>query len=228
MTNRYAIVVGLCLTLAVLGTAYAQSPGGSHAFGKSLTEWMTLDNSWRLGGEQSNPEGKMVFLPDISSEAADGGEWVYDEDSNTWTYAAEIDVALEPGQKFAMPLIYFYGEVYEDGTEDDPDDYDVEALLAAYDIQVSLDGDLILDTTDEDIGDSFYGPAYFDETIEFDEPNPYSGGIGATWVAGYGFVHQPLSTGEHTLVWYLYATGEDIGEDYDLVNMLTLNIEVDR
>lgn len=230
--KRFAIVVAVVLSLAVLGTAYAQSPGGSKAFGKTLSEWMKLDNLWRIGGEQDNPEGKMVFLPDITSPLANDGEWVNDADQNLWTYVAEIDVTLEPGQKFSIPLLYFFGEVYEDETEDDPDDFDLEALLTQFDVKVWLDDELIMDNTDEDIDDYFYGPVYFDEPVEYDEPvyreevDKYATAI--IWAAGHGFVHPPLSKGEHTLVWYLYYPDEDSGFGYNLANELILNIVVEK
>ncbi len=226
--RRSAIVWIVCLSVLALGTAYAQSPGGSKAFGKALCEWMLLDNAWRLGGDQDNPEGKMVFLPDINSPEAGDGEWTYDEDLNQWSYAAEIDICLEPGQKFSMPLIFFYGEAYDDGTEDDPDDFDLVALLAPFEIQVYLDGELILDTLDEDIADYFYGPEYFDEEITDDSAFSSPATTAIIWTSGYGFVHPPLSRGEHTLVWKLFAADEDTGYGYELYNELTQNITVGK
>ena len=213
------IAVAAGVGLLALGTAFAQVSGGSHAFGKTLAEWMVLDVTWRLGGDQLNPEGKMVFLPDIND--VEEGEWVENEDTGLWDFSGELDVTLRPDQKFSMSLIYYYGEQYEDGTEDAPEDFDIEGALAAFDIQVWLDGDLIVDSAAAGYSDYYYGPEYFDEMIEYDELSQF-GGVGAIWVAGYGFVHQPLSRGEHTLVWYLVA------EDYGVTNELTLNITVDK
>jgi hypothetical protein len=164
-------------------------------------------------------------LPDITSPEANDGEWSYDEGSNTWTYAAAIDVTLEPGQKFAMPLIFFYGEAYEDGSEDDPDAFDWEALFAPYQIGVWLDGLQIIDSADDDYDDYWYDAQYFDEVIEYDETTQ-TGAIGITFVTGYGFVHHPLSKGDHQLVWNLYVADADTGFGYNLANQLTLNIEV--
>ena len=69
-------------------------------------------------------------------------------------------------------------------------------------MQLGLDGKVIFDSDDDDLREFFFDAQFFDEPIEYPEPSPHGpdpNADAAIWVKGAGFVHPPLSAGEHTL-----------------------------
>lgn len=215
------ICLSVVLCLLGFGAVLAQSPGHSKAFGKTLGEWMVLYQTWALGGDQEDHEKDMVFLPNVATTPAEDGYWEYDSDREVWVYYAETSTTLDVGEKFATPLWGYYGEAFEDDSEDDPDDEGVLAVLNSALMEVWLDDELIISSEDEDFADHWYGPEYFDDPIVYEE-TAYNGAVSAIWIIGYGFVHPPLSKGDHTLVAHLLS--EDLGYEH----WLTLNIEVKK
>ncbi|HVK08340.1 MAG TPA: hypothetical protein VM597_06135 [Gemmataceae bacterium] len=187
------VAAGLLLAaLVVAGPAHAGPPGSSNAYGKSLTEWMTLYMTWALGGDQEGQVGKVMFMP------LPAGEPVDPEAAGTLddplTLRGEIDVTLKPGTAFAMPVAVWIGEYYEVG--EDP--YLPDSVFLDSDVLVRMDGKTIIDSDRDDLRKFYVPPTDFDPAIPYAEPTGY-GALGATFFQGIGFVHRPLSKGEHTM-----------------------------
>ena len=200
------------LLLTLLGFGWSQvasaggpMPPGSHAFGRSLSGWMSSYWASLLSGErQPGSVGKVVFMP-------------LPEDFN-----GERDVTLRPGEKFVMPMLAFNGDLYEDGTEDDPDGFPATIFTGA-DVMLMMDGKVVLDSEFEDLNDYFF-EIFYAEPIVFPEPIPRPDGrvaVAAPWVKGIGFAYPPLSRGEHTMELLVYVP------DFDFGFLNTWNITVD-
>jgi hypothetical protein len=187
--RHFAVI--LCVCLAFVPFAVAQNPGHSHAYGKSLGEWMELYWTWFLGGDQEARVGSVVFLP----IPMDGEE----------------DVTLKVGEKFVLPMLVIVGETYTEASgspDDNPADYPLE-LFTAFTVKITLDGKPIIDSDVEDIADYYFEPQWFDEPVEYLEPAD-SGAVAAIWVTGLGFVHPPLSKGAHVLNLLIEYDGQGV------------------
>ena len=71
-----ALAAALVTAPRSLTTARGQTPPpDSNAFGKTLTEWMQLAETWLIGGGQDHV-GKVTFLPLPNGDYA-GGSFIY-------------------------------------------------------------------------------------------------------------------------------------------------------
>lgn len=184
----------LMVGLLVLPTTTARAgdraaPPNSHAFGKSLTEWMNLYWQWLIGGGPDHV-GRVTFLPQPNGDHV-SGDFSYDDPG---VLVGEAEVHLRPGTKFVLPVITWVGESYLSELHI-PDDVPLDASVFTF-AEVSLDGKRLIDASNMD--DFYYGPTYFDTPIAYDEPTGY-GANAAIFAQGIGFVHGPLSPGKHTL-----------------------------
>ena len=194
MKRVIAIVLGIALIVPAFSTAAGPSPPHSKAFGKSLSEWMVLYQTWALGGDQANHVGRVQFLPIPQGEPVMGTGTLDDP----LVLAGELDVTLSPGTPFVLPVSVLIGETYipELGY---PDDSPFDAsIFTESDVLVTLDDRSLIDSNVDDLRDFYIGPVDFDPTIFYEEPTNY-GSIGAIFVQGIGFVHPPLSKGSHSL-----------------------------
>jgi hypothetical protein len=204
MTMRRIATIGTVLALAVaLGTAprlltmaRGQSPSpGSTAYGKTLTEWMQLDETWLLAGGPDHV-GKMTFLPLPGGDYA-GGNFIYGDPGVLVGHLD--DITLAPGTPFVLPVIVWYGETYEPalGYPDDPplpESLFTDPSRAL--IQVYIDGEPVMDSALARVSPFYFGPAPI--SVTYPQPTAY-GSIAAIFVQGVGFVHHPLSVGTHTI-----------------------------
>lgn len=201
-----AIVLVACVALFGLVTVNAggPSPGHSNSFGNSLGMWMDLYWTWALGGDQAGNVKKVVFLPVPEPSSVE-------EDEDGITLVGEMDFTLQPGEKFVLPMFVWIGETYDDGSVDDPE-FPPELFFTdpdLIDVLIALDGNPIIDSVTDDLGEYYFGPEYFESTIYYDAPTDY-GAVGAVWVKGIGFVHHPLPPGEHTLTLYVSSSAAGI------------------
>ncbi len=188
VTTLVALVLWQPAANAIAGDGAA--PAQSHAFGKSLTEWMTLYWQWSIGGGPDHV-GHVSFLPQPAPGAPVSGDFSFDDPG---VFVGELEVRLRPGTAFVLPVSAWVGESYlpELGFSDDsPLDPSVFTIA-----EVMLDGKSLIDSSN--LGDYNYGPAYFDPPIAYEDPTGY-GANAAIFVQGVGFVHGPLSKGTHTL-----------------------------
>ena len=171
-------------------------PPQSHAFGKSFEEWNVLDSQWAIESmhvgetDLSDTVGHVRFLP-VPVETECG--------------PCEFDVTLRPGTPFVASPFFVWGGTYEDPSipPDNPADPILDFFFETTEIQVVLNGRVLMAGTGTELERFRYGPVYFDEPIVFAEPVPIDEGLKATsalFVVGIGAVYRPLPVGQHTLV----------------------------
>jgi hypothetical protein len=164
-------------------------PPNANFRGTSFADWNTLALEWEiatgLGGQVLPDTIKDVrFLP---------GNFAGDE----------FDIQIGPGTAIAFPAWPVFGEMYDDGTQDDPNDPIIAFLYTVTTIESQLDGTVLLQGLASDLDSYSFGPVVLDEPIYYAEPQPRGPGlnaIAATFVFGIGSVYHPLPVGEHTLV----------------------------
>jgi hypothetical protein len=177
-------------------------PPQSNAFGKSLAEWNVL---WTeraleegLGGGTDIPStvGRVRLLPgDVGNPTP------------------VFDVTLRPGTPFVATPFFVYGERYDDPSVPDDDPITLAPVLqeifADVQVQIVLDGRVLVEGTGADLQRFQFGPVYFDEPIVYAEPQPRGPGlnsIAALWVMGIGAVYHPLPVGQHTVVYTVHSS----------------------
>ncbi|HJQ80487.1 MAG TPA: PEP-CTERM sorting domain-containing protein [Lacipirellulaceae bacterium] len=177
-------------------TAKQPVPAQGKFRGKTLAEWSFLQNEWIIAtglGGQTLPDtvNKMQFLPGPFGAGTH-----------------EFDVVVPAGTGLVSPPFFAFGELYEDGSFDDPNDPFLAGIIDTVfnetQLDVTLDGKLVLSGTPAELGEYAYGfddPLFFDEPIVYAEPQDRGGinAVAALWTAGVGAIYHPLSPGEHTL-----------------------------
>ncbi|RIK40928.1 MAG: hypothetical protein DCC55_13480 [Chloroflexi bacterium] len=200
LTVSIVVVLLLAVVSPVEAGAKKPAPPQSHAFGKALEEWQLLYFTWYLGGSQADQVRNVRFLPLPEGEPT--GE-------DPTIIVGELDLTLEVGTAFVLPVLTFIGETYvEDVADDEP--LPAEIFTGAP-VLVSLNGQPLIDSGVENLDKYLFGPVFFDPPILYDEPQPRGdvNAAAAIFVQGIGFVYPPLPVGEHTLT--LFAVFEDFG-----------------
>ena len=170
-------------------------PAHSHAYGKTLSEWLTA--YWRVALTSDTPIttpvkfGRMTFMP-IPTPTKIGGSGTPEDPDY---YKGQIEVTLKPGTPFVLPAIALYYEKYSDGSEDSvfPNEY-VQSTIT--DQRLTLDDKPIL----EDFWDYFVSQP-FDPAAVYPEPTSY-GSVAAIHLQSVGFVAAPLTPGTHKVTVY--------------------------
>jgi hypothetical protein len=177
-------------------------PPQSQAFGKSLEEWnvlwtqRSLEENLGGGTDIPNTVGRVRLLPgDVGNPSP------------------VFDVTLPPGTPFVATPFFVYGERYDDPNVPDDDPIALASVLqqifADIQVQIVLDGRVLLEGTGAALQGFQFGPVYFDQPIIYAEPQPRGGGlnsIAALWVMGIGAVYHPLPVGQHTLVYTVHSS----------------------
>jgi hypothetical protein len=165
-------------------------PPNAHLNGKSFDEWNVLYTKWavaiQLGGQTpSDTVDGVRFLP-----------------ARTTPGTYEFDVTLKPGTPFVAPPYPVFGETYDNGTQDVPDEPTMDFLFDNADVRVVLDGKTLMDDTADELAKYQYGPVYFDRPIVYAAPQDRGGAnsTSAIWTVGVAAVYHPLPVGRHTLV----------------------------
>ncbi len=188
-----AAIVALVFTALLVSEVGAKpkvAPPHSRAYGKTMAEWLTIYWEWLIGGGEDKV-GKVQFMPMPAGEYAGGSGEAPDDPI---VFAGELDITIEAGTPFVLPLFAWIGERYEDGSEDPP--IADEDLIDLIHPNLTIDGETIVS---DDNKEAYYvGPTWFDRAIEYPEPTEY-GSVAAIWHQGFGIVSLPLSEGEHVI-----------------------------
>lgn len=194
-----AVMALVAMGISLGHAAKKATPGHSNAFGVTLAQ--AQKGFWTWLYESSNP----VSYPDPAPDGVKRVQFLplpttFDKDG-----VGTVEITLEPGTPFMVPVFVFIGEGYGDGSEDPADVYgtfdvftQTDKFGGTVDARAYVDGRLVLDNSPAGVTEFFTGPTYFDEPIVYDTPTFY-GSVSAIWVSGLGFVHPPLPPGEHTL-----------------------------
>lgn len=200
-----AALLGLCLTTPVLAGLH----GHSHRFGKSLAGWSQLYERW-IFGVQNVPTDRngnavvnnhVVLLP-IPNTPGDGT-------------AGHLDVTLDAGQGFVVPLWVLLGTDYTDGTPPDPL-VDI-SIFRTLNITFKVDGVTVIDNSNVL---SFYSQFFFNPPIPINFP-PINSII---WFQGISLVYHPLSVGTHTLQLDAVNTQPAFGGFFEYHNTWTITV----
>jgi hypothetical protein len=200
--SRFVKQSARILAVALVGVALATAPvsgrdqnsplvpPNANFRGKSFEEWNTLFVQWvvqtNLGGQTpSDTVRKVRFLP-----------------ANTTPGAYEFNVHLDPGTAFVQSPFPVFGERYDNGTADDPNDPIIDYIFETTDVRVELNGQVLMDDAASELGRYGFGPVYFHQPIVYAEPQPRGpnlNAIAALFTLGVGAVYHPLPPGNHTL-----------------------------
>jgi hypothetical protein len=184
------------LVLAGLGLANwawagsAPLPGHARAFGKTLAQWQDTYFRWWIGQVTIPPDangnaavGNVVLMP-LPNASGDGTP-------------AHLDVTLNSGQAFTLPLFFLLGTSYTDGTPPDPM---VDAsFFQTLNLTLEIDGATVVNGSN--VMD-YYSQFSFAPPIPLNFP-PIDSVI---WCQDVAIVHTPLSVGTHTLKLDLKST----------------------
>jgi hypothetical protein len=157
--------------------------------GKSLDEW-TLD--WGEWAIRTYDAGQT--LPDT----VDGVR--YGPPSPPGAIEFFADLTLPQGTAFMFSPFVVYGERYEDGSEDPVSAIDEFMLFETATIQVSLNGNVVLEGLASDFPDRKTGVRTFSEPIAYLEPQDRGGinAVASIFEQGIGTMFT-LPVGEHTI-----------------------------
>jgi hypothetical protein len=191
-----AAVVALALTalwVSEVGAKPKVPPPHSKAYGKTVAEWLTIYWRWMFEGGEGKV-GNVQLMPMPAGDITGGTGTVDDP----LVITGELDITIEAGTPFVLPLFAWIGERYEDGSEDPP--IPDEDLIALIHPNLTIDGETIVS---DDNKEAFYvGPTWFEPAIMYPEPpeppEP-SDSVAAIWHQGFGIVSLPLSEGEHVI-----------------------------
>jgi hypothetical protein len=180
------LLLGTLLGLSLAVSALAgpkPTPGNSSSFGATLSQLQDTYVRWFYGN--------ITIAPDVNGNAVTNGVALLPIPNTAGDGTpGYLDVTLDHGQSFFMPMLQLAGTSYIDGTPSDPlinADY-----FANFDINLQIDGvPVISNHNDADYFQQFsFNPAI---------PFPFFNLNSIIWFQGFGFAHPPLSVGAHTI-----------------------------
>lgn len=203
--SALALMLALATSLALAGDAKPNgkvprvAPPGSHAFGKSLTEWTGIYWCWVYGTGADMAQSKVghVQLMPLPSGTQTGGSWTPEDPA---VLVGKLEITLPPGTPFVLPEYAWIGERYQGwpATPDDPPMAN-EVALASGHPTLTIDGRTII--TDANKADFYVPLTYFDPVVVYPAPSSY-GSVGAVYYQGVTFVSPPLTPGTHEIRLY--------------------------
>ena len=198
-----AIVVGaLCLAPPARAGSKA-APGRSSAFGNSLATWEETWFRWAFGG---------ISVPtDANGNAVVGDGTVLLPTPSTPGDGTpgHLDVTLNNGQSFVLPLWVLLGTSYTDGTPPDP--FVPDSVFQTLDISFTIDGVAVVNGGNVT---AYYSKFAFNPAIPINSP-PYDSVI---WFQGIGIMHPPLTPGTHTFALHAKNTQAAFGSFFEYNN----------
>ena len=188
--NKIArLALGLTTIVLAIGVLHPTpgdcqtAPGNSSAFGDSLTTWQETYFRWAYGDitvpTDSNGNavvGNTVLLP-LPDATGDGTP-------------AHLDVTLNPGQSFVLPLWALLGTSYTDGTPPDP--FVPDSVFQTLDISFTIDGVTVINSSNLM---NYYSKETLTPAIPIVGFPPVDSVI---WMESIGITHAPLTPGTHT------------------------------
>jgi hypothetical protein len=174
------------------------APPQSHAYGKTLTEWLSTYWRWVYSGADpaQSVVGRVKLLPLPAGEYVSGSGTPDDPA----LYRGQLAITLRPGTPFVLPLAVWTVERYQGypTTPDDPPIPDA-AFIAGVSPSLYIDGREIVSGGNKA---AYYVPlTAFDPIVVYPAPTSY-GSVAAVAFQGYGIVSPPLSVGTHVITLY--------------------------
>lgn len=182
ITTGTAVVAAVCLAVPAFAEDKPE-PGHSHGFGNTLAQLEDVYIRWLVGNVTIPPDAngnavidRVVLLP-IPNTSGDGTP-------------GHLDVTLQRGQAFFLPLLQEEGTSYTDGTPSDP--LLPRSYFRSFHLTLRIDGRLVVDDCNK-----------MDYFTQFNFTPPVSLGFANVdsiiWFQGLNVAHTPLSVGKHTI-----------------------------
>jgi hypothetical protein len=180
------ILSGVLLGLSLATPALAgpkPSPGQSSAFGQTLAQWQDTYFRWFVGQLTIPPDANgnssvngvvLLPLPNVPGDGTPG----------------HLDVTLNNGQGFTLPLFFLLGTSYTDGTPPDP--LVDPSFFNTLNLTLQIDGVTVVDKSN--LG-NYFSQFLFAPPIPINSP-PIDSVI---WCEGVAVVHPPFPPGTHTI-----------------------------
>jgi hypothetical protein len=180
------------LMLSVSLPAVAGSPMGvcqAGGYNKVvLADAMAKYWSWYYGGVGSQELGHLFLVP-----LPTNGVQISDD---PLVYQGDTSFTVRTGKTLVLPMSFFTGESYVDGTFDDPADYPTDYKASS--LLLTVDGRVVIDSTRTKLDCVYVDLTYFPQPIMYPEPSSY-GSNAAIWMTGLGILLPPMSPGEHII-----------------------------
>jgi hypothetical protein len=154
-----------------------------------LADAMASYWSWYYGGIGPQQIGNLFLVPMPSD-----GDWT--SVGNVVTFQGNKSFEVRTGRTLVLPLSFFLGESYVDGTYDDPVNFPIDYKAST--LLLTVDGRVIADSSRTKLDCLYIDLTYFDEPIVYPEPSSY-GSDAAIWMMGLGILLPPMSPGEHII-----------------------------
>jgi hypothetical protein len=183
--------------LIVLSASWTLAPAPSRAQlvppgvfrGKSLAQWSFDWSEWALrtglGGQT---------LPDT----VDGVRYLPPNLGETFV----TNLTISQGTAVAFSPFIVFGENYDIGGSDDPNDPILNDIFAGATFQTKFDGATVLEGATNAFPARMFGPTSFASPIAYATPQPRGPGVNSTaaiFVLGLGEIFDPLPLGQHTI-----------------------------
>ena len=202
-TNVARLALGLTTIVLAIGVLHP-TPGGSQttpgnysAFGNDLTTWQETYFRWAYGditfptdsnGNAVVRKNTVLFpLPDATGDGT----------------PAHLDVTLNPGQSFVLPLWALLGTSYTDGTPPDP--FVPDSVFQTLDISFTIDGVTVINGSNVM---NYYSKETLAPAISIVGFPPVDSVI---WMESIGITHAPLTPGKHTFALHAVNTQPAFG-----------------
>ncbi len=178
--------------LLVSSGAVAGSPKGvcqAGGYNKVvLADAMAKYWSWYYGGIGTQDIGRLFLVPMPTNG------WQISDDPTI--FQGDTSFTVRTGKTLVLPMSFFLGETYTDGSFDDPADYPTDYKASS--LLLTVDGRVIVDSTRTKLDCVYVDLTYFKEPIVYPEPSSYDSNA-AIWMTGLGILLPPMSPGEHII-----------------------------
>lgn len=144
--------------------------------------------TWYYGGIGPQQIGNLFLVP-----LPTNGVQISDDPV---IYQGDTSFTVRTGKTLVLPMSFFAGESYTDGTFDDPVDFPTD--YKASDLLLKVDGRVIVDSTRTKLDCVYIDLTYFPQPIVYPEPSSY-GSNAAIWMVGLGILLPPMSPGLHII-----------------------------
>ena len=119
------------------------------------------------------------------------------------------DLTIQPGTAVFTSPFFIYGERYDDGHEDNPDDPVLQTIFEETTIRTTLDGAVVLEGTPNSLADRKFGITNHPSPVVYSEPQPRGPdgsplgegffAVASAWTTGTGTMFANLTPGVHTI-----------------------------
>jgi hypothetical protein len=163
-------------------------PPNASLQGQSLGEWMELEHIYAITGAPINDP---IYVNQVDVQVGKvmilAGNW-----------GTPRSVTVKAGTFLFLDIDSMWGELYADGSTDDPNGEWFGIPISAWPSMVTSSQTLDGRPVRIDPQDYFISTTWFDQPIPYGETSSWDS-VGAVWFQGFGFLIKPLTPGVHTL-----------------------------